>query len=283
MIRAPDIFIIGAQKAGTTTLAAHLAASPRVLGTHPSLEYTYYVSREEQARGGAAAAARYFPSCEGRRECDHVHLAKNVDVLPNVEAHARLRRDAPDVRLVCVLRDPVDRAYSAYLWARAVGLETSPDFATALERHGAATIDGWPTHGNYLVNGRYAEQLEALARTFSRSQTSMVFFDDLVTDTAACLDRLFRSLDLPPARIDTSTVGKPARQVRSVRLARLMYHPNPNPSRLRDYVWRLNRRPGAPPRLTLAERRRLRAYFEGPDDALASYLGRAVPWRVTPL
>ena len=45
----------------------------------------------------------------------------------------------------------------------------------------------------------------------------------------------------------------------------------------------VNRRPGAPPPLTLAERRRLRAYFEGPDDALASYLGLTVPWRVTPL
>jgi Sulfotransferase domain len=279
MIPAPDIFIVGAQKAGTTTLTAHLAASPAVVGTHPSLECTYYASAEEHALGGDAAAARYFPACV-TSECHHVHLAKNVDVLPDTDAHGRLHGGAPDVRLVCVLRNPVDRAYSAYLWARAVGLEGSPDFTTALERHGTATIDGWPTHGNYLLNGRYCEQLEALECTFPRNRMHIVFFDDLVADTAACLERLFWKLDLPPAAIDTSTIGKPARQVRSVRLARLMYHPNPNPSRLRDYVWRLNRRPAAPPPLPLAERGRLQNYYEDPDAELASYLGRTLPWRV---
>ena len=176
MIPAPDIFIVGAQKAGTTTLTAHLAASPAVVGTHPSLECTYYASAEEHALGGDAAAARYFPACV-TSECQHVHLAKNVDVLPDTDAHGRLHGGAPDVRLVCVLRNPVDRAYSAYLWARAVGLEGSPDFATALERHGTATIDGWPTHGNYLLNGRYCEQLEALECTFPRNRMHIVFFD----------------------------------------------------------------------------------------------------------
>jgi hypothetical protein len=279
MIPAPGIFIVGAQKAGTTTLAAHLAASPAVVGTHPSLECTYYASPEEYAEGGNAAAERYFPTC-GTAECDHVHLAKNVDVLPDTDSHRRLYRDAPDVQLVAVLRNPVDRAYSAYLWARAVGLEPSPDFAAALERHGTTTIDGWPTHGKYLLNGLYYHQLKALERTFPSSHIHVVFFDDLVTGTAACLGRLFRSLDLPPGEIDTSIVGKPAREVRSVRLASLMYHPNPNPSRLRDYLWRLNRRPAAPSPLPLAERGRLQDYYEGPDAALASYLGRRPPWRL---
>src|SRR5689334_22661946 len=56
---------------------------------------------------------------------------KSTDYLESAAAAARIARDLPRVKLVFILREPVERAYSNYLWSKMNGLETE-DFETAL-------------------------------------------------------------------------------------------------------------------------------------------------------
>src|SRR5689334_18239806 len=102
--------IIGAQKAGTSTLLSHLLRAPHVA---PMLrpEVAYFTDNEDFERGAQNAIDKYFGS---RDLSGLLRIGKDVRLLASADGRARLLEDSPRVQLVGVLRDPVDRAYSSY-------------------------------------------------------------------------------------------------------------------------------------------------------------------------
>lgn len=94
-------------------------------------------------------------------------------------AHRRIHALTPDAKLLTVVRDPIERAYSnwTHLWSD--GLETEPDFVTAcaLEPRRAAT--GWAPFWRYLELGRYGEQLAHLFEVFDREQVYVLRYREL--------------------------------------------------------------------------------------------------------
>ena len=285
----PDIMIVGAQKAATSSLATYLRSHPDVVG-NAGPELTYYSDPREYARGAVWLASHYFPRCPPGG-CSHVHLGKNVDVLPDVEAHRRAVADNPALQVVCVLRDPVARAYSAFQWARARGIEPSTTFREAIERHGTTTIDGRPSHGSYLGNGDYHSQLVALEGTFPREQIHVLFYDD-ITRNEAWIPALLDALGLSDAPLSVDRVVNTTRPARSKTLARVLTRRGPLRSAVAERLpadvriailrslWKVNARSAPPPPIPPEDRSRLVRYFEPMDEALSQYLNRSLPWRV---
>jgi hypothetical protein len=165
LVQAPDFAIIGTQRGGTTSLHAYLRAHPLV--RTPSTKELHYIT-DRFVRGRDWYAGQ-FPAQLGPGELTG---ESTPYALFHPLAPQRLRAVAPNVKLIVLLRNPVERAYSHYLLERSRGDE-SLSFAEALAAD-AARLAGEedrlladPTyvsvthkHASYLARGDYAPQLK---------------------------------------------------------------------------------------------------------------------------
>ena len=202
-ITAPDFVIIGAQRGGTTSLHAYLGAHPQV-ETPATKELHFITDRHER---GPDWYLGQFPA----------ELAPDVitgEATPYALFHPlaprRLREIAPAARLIALLRNPVDRAYSHYRLERSGGNETL-DFAAALDAE-QERLDGEearlarePTyasaphkHASYLARGDYARQLERWFAVFPREQILILRSEDLYERSAETLSHVVQFLGISP-------------------------------------------------------------------------------------
>ncbi|MBD0328504.1 MAG: sulfotransferase [Thermoleophilia bacterium] len=254
----PDFLIVGAQRAGTTALYAYLRRHPAIAGP-PWKEVSFfdrhYARGERWYRG-------HFPSTlrlgwAGRREGDRPRVGEaSPSYLFHPLAPERAAAVVPGARLVALLRDPVERAFSHYRFEVALGREPLA-FEQALdaeEERTRADVERMRTdpayvgyawwNFSYLGRGRYAEQLERWLARFPREQLLVLTSEDLFAD---------------PGRTSAAVLG-----FLGVRDRRLPRYP------------RLNAAPSAD--LVPAARERLRAYFAGPNRELYELLGRDLGW-----
>lgn len=178
--------IIGAQKAGTTSLKNYLGEHPQII-THPQEEFGYYKSNDEYAAGWDKACTRYFPmASEGKKV-----IAKSVGLYRDEDALQRLHQQFPQVKLVFILRDPVERFISAYqMECTATGAPYEPEKIAEQIRAGEshAFLD------YLLYAGAYAHHLEMIYRVFPVSQVQLVRFSDLKKEPASICRALFHWL-----------------------------------------------------------------------------------------
>ncbi len=106
-----DVFIIGAQKCGTTSLLRYLSEHPNILG-HIQPEMTYFSRDSEYNKGYDRAWRRYYKSVN---QSQSIVVAKNAHMYRNLKAIRRLKIHNPNCKIVFIIRNPVERAYSSYL------------------------------------------------------------------------------------------------------------------------------------------------------------------------
>jgi hypothetical protein len=209
--RLPDFLIVGAPKAGTSALHAALAQHPQ-LAMSAVKEPKYFLC------GDAPPPLFTGPGdAHSRREWiwrrgDYLDLFADPSAevlsgestplyLADADARRRIAATVPQARLICVLRDPVDRAYSnwTHLWVD--GLEPIPDVVDACLAEPRRVRDGWAPFWRYLGLGRYGEQLAALFDLVTREQVLVIRYRDLVDTPSQALDRVCRFLGVRPGVI----------------------------------------------------------------------------------
>ncbi len=208
--RLPQFVIAGAPKAGTTALHAALATHPG-LYLSPVKEPKYYLTdgrpppRERNRGPGDAHSAQEWI---WRRE-DYLRLFDGAPAgavrgestpfyLYDRSAHARLAADVPGIKVVVVVRDPVDRALSNFVHLRADGLEPEADFLTAVRAEQQRIADGWAPFWHYRGLGRYGEQLRDLYRHVPRERVFLLRYRQLVDSPRETLDRVSAFLGVSP-------------------------------------------------------------------------------------
>ena len=282
----PDFFVLGAPKAGTTALHAALARHPQ-LYLSPVKEPKFFLcDGPPPTTGGPGDAHSYrewiwrpdqyerlfdaAPPGSRRGESTPFYLSDDA-------AHERIHRTVPDARLIIILRDPVDRAYSnwAHLWAD--GLEPVSDFLTACAEEPARTEAGWGPFWRYLATGLYGRQLQHLFTLFDREQVLIIRYLSLVEEPVSTLDRVCRFLDVdegvisevPPKNVG----GYVAPSLYSQVLGTAFRHGASLGSHFPPQVWRkaslplqwlIQRTPQHRPELEESDRAQLIAYFD--DD-----------------
>ena len=292
----PDFFVIGAPKAGTTALHAALAEHPQ-LYLSAVKEPKYFLCDDappvNQAGPGDAHSARewvwdrqryeelFAPAPEGalRGESTPLYLA-------DLDSHQRIHDAVPDARLVAVLRDPVDRAYSnwAHLWAD--GLETIDDFVAACAEEPRRREAGWAPFWRYLETGLYGRQLLHLFSLFDRDQVHIIRYMDLVGSPAATLDGVCRFLGVEEGvvtEVPARNVGgyvPPSLYVKVLRGvfrggASLGQHFPPQVWRKASLPlqWLMQRTPQHRPELAESERAQLVEYFARDIDVVEEITG----------
>ena len=253
----PGFILIGAQRCGTTSLFRALTAHPQVMppAFHKGVNYfdlNYY--------RGAQWYRAHFPVAEiARRRTGHhgapVAFEASGYYLYHPQAMERLGHDMPRTKLVAMLRDPVERAFSAHKHERARGYEHE-DFerALALEddrlageieriREDPAYESFAHRHHSYRHRGQYAEQLERVFAFFPRAQVHVIDSADYFSQPAREYRRLLDFLGLPPFEPGFAAA---------------------------------NARPGPP--LDAKCRRMLEEHFAPHDKRLAELLGRPPGW-----
>lgn len=208
--RLPQFVIAGAPKAGTTALHAALATHPD-LYLSPVKEPKYYLTdgrpppRSAHRGPGDAHSAREWI---WRRE-DYLALFAGAPpgsvrgestpfYLYDRAAQTRLAADVPDVKVIVVVRDPVDRAWSNWVHLRADGLEPEADFAAAVRLEQRRIDAGWAPFWHYRGLGRYGEQLRDLYRRVPRENVRLLRYRQLVDTPRETLDRVSDFLGVTP-------------------------------------------------------------------------------------
>jgi hypothetical protein len=213
----PDFLIIGAAKAGTTSLHSWLSHDPLVMvGSKKEINYfSYnYALGEDWYRS-------HFPRERDRPAflADHGRPFLTGEASPSYLLHhwtpQRVAQLLPGVKLLVQLRDPVDRAYSSFEHRRRDGEEPLDSFALASAAEeerlapGIERVLADPTYNSYtvacwsyLMRSRYAEQLERWFQFFPREQFHFLTLEDLAAAPQRTLDGVHDFLGLPRRRAE---------------------------------------------------------------------------------
>lgn len=254
----PTFLIVGAQRCGTTSMFKTLAQHPDVAS--PFLRKGIHYFDKNYARPWEWYRG-HFPieaSSRARRRGRRVHTGESSPYyMFHPHAIARIAGDLPDVRLLMLVRDPVERAYSAHAHEYARGFETLRfEEAIAAEPARLADVEAQLRsdaaqermvfqHNAYLARGRYIEQIERIVDLVGAERLHVVDSGDFFADPGPVFTRVEDFLGL--AHADGIAFERHNARGRS----------SMDPSL----------------------RARLGEYFEPWDDALAKWWGRTPSWR----
>lgn len=180
MSRLPDFLIIGSMKSGTTTLHAYLSMHTGIFMCEPK-EPRFFSLDENYAKGltwyqGLFAKAR-DDQVTGEASTCYSRWPRH----PNVPE--RIKKHLPNVRLIYIMRDPVERAYSHYKHRMEERIREGLDIVPF---HRAIEDDA-----EILETGLYARQLERYLAQFDRSRLSLLTLEEFLLSPARHLNELF--------------------------------------------------------------------------------------------
>jgi hypothetical protein len=174
-------FIIGAQRSGSTFLAASLSRCPGVEFSQPLFpEPKFFMDASEVALG----KGHYEERCFSASSQALIRIEKSTSYLETPEAAKRIKNWYPDATIVAVLRNPVHRAISNYFFSLANGLETLPiEEAFAAEAARVATRNHSTSVSPfaYAQRGHYQRYLREWTAVFPREQVKLILFEDMTT------------------------------------------------------------------------------------------------------
>lgn len=193
--RLPDFLIVGAAKAGTTTLYAYLRRHPRIF--MPEDKEPSFFSGNTWGRGLDWYRSLFAPVGDDQI-CGEA--STNYTRWPQIDnAASRIAGLMPDVRLIYLIRDPVDRAYSQYVHEHRVGLARR-------DRSYAMTFEEYLERDPLLLHmSDYVAQVRHLLGSFPRESLLILTFDELTRSPAAVLQKVFRFLDVADL---SETIGR---------------------------------------------------------------------------
>ena len=196
----PNLVILGAQKSGTTSLHEYMKRHPDIFMSSPVKEPGYYLGDERAKifwnRMGQPIESReellgerMLAGYQGERYFGDASTYYTIDIRSRrFEVPARMHAAHPDMRLIYIMRDPVERIVSNYWHCRAKG------------RAGDSLVEFLdnPEGRMALETSRYHYQLEAYREYFPPEQFCLLLFEQLLMQPATVMRTIWDFLDLEP-------------------------------------------------------------------------------------
>ncbi len=190
-VKKPNFIIIGTQKGGTTSLYYYLAQHPQIV---PSLikEIDYWSHKYE--RGLEWYLAHFLPQLERGSFLTGEATPSYLDSQGVAE---KISQVFPDIKIIVLLRNPVERAISHYYQWVSLKWE-SRSLKEAIQSEINQSQDSfWNQPNSYLARGVYVEFIKAWMEIFPREQILILKSEDFYTNPAQSLTQIFKFLDLP--------------------------------------------------------------------------------------
>lgn len=258
-IRAlPDFVVVGGQRCGTTSLFKNLADHPQVLrpGIEKGIDYFTLHSAESLDWYRSHFPVRATAELRTRRAGGPAVFEACTYYMFHPQAVPRMAEVLPDVKLIAMLRDPVERAFSAYKHEFARGFETEPDFERALdlederlegEIERMAADPTYESHAHrhhaYRRRGEYADQIARILEHYPEEQVLVCDSESYFARPQEEYQRISRFLglrDWMPPKFDQHN-ARPSSPMPGTSRERLEVHYAEHDQRLVEI---LGRRPG---------------------------------------
>jgi hypothetical protein len=213
----PNLFLVGAAKSGTTSLYRELAAHPSIFMS--PMKEPHFFSQIEPAPGWEAffphvsTEDKYLALFEGARGEELVGEA-STSYLWDRQAADRIKRVVPQARILIMLRDPVDRAYSHYWNDVREGFEKRSFLDALAEERRRSEPGAWGASSLYIDCGRYAHQVARYLDRFGDA-VLVTFLEDYVKDKEGTISSIHSFLGVGPV-----ASGPPLRRMNSISLPR---------------------------------------------------------------
>jgi len=203
----PNFLIIGAQKAGTSSLYHYLKQHPQVYMS-PIKEPKFFALEGEEfdpERRGSGGLTKmpgirdletYQQQYEGVSNEIAIGEASPLYIYVP-KAVERIKHYIPDAKLVAILRHPVDRAYSNFIHWVQRGLEPlDSDFESIIQEEETRISQNWSPNYHYKNRGFYYEQLKRYFDVFDKEQIRVYLYDDFIQNPQSVVQDIFRFIDV---------------------------------------------------------------------------------------
>ncbi len=221
----PTFAIIGAAKAGTSALYLYASQHPEIY-TPPGVKETNFFALGERPPDFRGPGDEQWVRTSIHRRGDYLALFDAPEAraaratgeasplyLYHPAAPAAIRRHAPSIRLVAVLRNPVDRAFSSYLHTVREGRETA-SFEQALRLEQERIDANWEFIWHHRAVGLYAAQLRRYLEAFGSEQLLVVTYEEFRQRPVEVMREVFVHLGVDPdfvpdMRVHPNATGVP--------------------------------------------------------------------------
>jgi len=204
--RLPTFLVIGAARSGTTALYTYLRQHPGIFMS--PLKETNFFSFEDETLDyegpGRDYVNRSVTSLDAYRalfeEASPEQAVGEASplYLYTEKAPARIRHHIPDVKLIAVVRDPVEQAFSHFLYAKRQTLEPLDDFALALDAEAERARRRWQPLFQYSQFPRYHLQLRRYFDLFPAEQIRIHLYEDFSEDPLSVLADVYAFVGVDP-------------------------------------------------------------------------------------
>lgn len=236
MATLPNFILIGAPKAGTTSVYHYLKQHPEIYMS-PQKEPRHFsyqagVTRfdgpgDEAVEKIVIKSWSHYLSLFSETKDEKGIGEASVDYLSSPIAPKQLYQKLPHVKLIAILRDPIERAYSNFQHVVRQGREPYLDFTEALAQEEARIQAGWIYFWHYLDTGRYAKHLSRYFEFFPHEQIKIILFEDLVKNKHDVMKEIFSFIGVDPDfKVSMRKKHNAARAPASKSLKHLMYYPH---------------------------------------------------------
>ena len=188
--KMPDFLVIGAARAGTTALHAYLRQHPEIF--MPAHKEPNFFAFEGQTLTCAGPGADYInnsvvdlakyqalfngaPAGSTCGEASPLYLYSDT-------APERIKFHTPEAKMIVILRNPIEQAYSHFMYATKQCIENEPVFSHALALETERLAQGWQPLFGYSTFPRYGEQLKRYLNLFPRDQFLIRRYEDYQSD-----------------------------------------------------------------------------------------------------
>ena len=199
----PDFYVVGAGRAGTTSVSRYLSQHPGIFV--PASKSSSFFYARDLAGSPLAKEGASIPEWFVRNEPDYHGLyspapADSIrgDVSPvylaSTRVAERIAAARPDAKIIVFMRNPVDRVYSRYVGRRRDGLERIPTFEELVEREIDTDLVRDDAHASYLASGMIAHHLQTYFDAFPRENIQIHFYEEFSGDTQGVMASTCRFL-----------------------------------------------------------------------------------------
>lgn len=202
--------LIGAARSGTTAIARFLEQHPEVFVCDPKEPHFLALGKSDTEFKGPGDELmmnrvlvrdvdEYSKLFLPDRPCKAIGEGSVSTLYYAQESIPAIKEHASSAKLIAVLRNPIDRAYSSFMYTTSRGFEPLEDFEQALDEEPNRIEQDWHHIWHYTQMGFYTSQLEAFFEQFDRQQIKIVLFDDFQAKPAEVLSDLFQFLGVDSA------------------------------------------------------------------------------------
>ena len=281
----PNFFIVGAPKAGTTSLYFYLKQVPEVY-LSPVKEPNYFsvkIIPDDHYLLPIRNKKNYLKLFEKVKDEKAIGEA-SPSYLEDPETPYLISQDVSDARIIAILRDPVERAFSHYLMMVSQGFEklsfrkALDDLLTNKTRH---------EFRHYLTPGQYSEQIKRYINIFGNEKVKILIFEEFIRDTQKSIEEVlnFLGINKKPSSLVGNTYnpfsvsrGWYADLIMTntmIRKIGLSLIPNPD---LRQKIKGKLLKKAKKPEMFSEEREFLQKYYMDDAKKLQNSLNRKLPW-----